>query len=123
MRGKGFTLAEILVFLGVISVALLAILSVQIYSMRGSTFNRKRHTASNLLYSEMNAIQQQLAMDFSGAPGHGRQTVSDQPEFSTAMSNIYADETQQLRKISLSVYWTDEAEREFSAWTYVYHPP
>lgn len=123
MWAKAFTLAEILVFLGVVSVALLAILSVQIYAMRGSNFNRLRHTASNILSSEMNTIQQQLAMDFNAAPSHGRLLVSDHPEFSSAMSNVYADETEQLRKISLSVYWTDESEREFSAWTYVYHAP
>lgn len=123
MNPRAFTLAEILVFLGVVSVALLALISVQIFATRGSKFNRMRHTASTIVASQMNTIQHQLTVDFTSAPSYGRQPVTGYPEFTSAMSNVYADSTESLRKINLSVYWTDEAEREFSAWTYIYHAP
>ncbi|MHC9538126.1 MAG: prepilin-type N-terminal cleavage/methylation domain-containing protein [Vulcanimicrobiota bacterium] len=118
---KAFTLAEIMVALVILSVAVLGLVSAMIYSMRAGGGNRLRHTASVIAYRIMNEKETQLRKDFCGnVTTSGRLDVHENEGFQYCIQDVYqADDD--LKKISLSVYWDEEgADREYSIYTYIY---
>lgn len=126
---RAFTLAEVLIFLALLAMAVLGLMSTQTYAMRCSQFNRLRHTASTILTSELSESESLLKRDFRLDAGHLRTDLPDYPGFASAVTSLYEPDTgsdERLRKITVWVYWTDPGasqENVVQAWTYVYHAP
>ena len=121
-RGQGMTLAEVMVFLVLVSMAILALVGAQIYALRANTGSRQRTTASTIAYSELNQVLSRQRQDFSQRADRARARVEYEPDFESAVAQLYyPDGRDDLKQIFCSVYWTDkEGAHEFSTWTYVY---
>ncbi|MBS2038200.1 prepilin-type N-terminal cleavage/methylation domain-containing protein [bacterium] len=122
---RAFTLAEVLVFIAIVSIAVLGVFSIQALSLRYTQYNRSRHTAVTLLASTLSASQCQLERAFYADPSHPR-TPSETEGFETAVISVYEPDlgpASNLRRVEAFVYWKDAGEtqeRSISAWTYVY---
>lgn len=123
---RAFSLAEVLVFIGLVVISVLGFVAVQIYAMRCSQFNRNRHTAATILESELNFSRALLTLKWTYDPGHTREPVDYQPDFESATECVYAPGSVDgyLKKVTTTVYWQDShdnaQERSVSGWTYVY---
>lgn len=116
------TLAEVMIFLMLVSMAILALVGAQIYSLRANSGSRQRTTASTLAYSVLNEVLSQQRQSFSARADRARAKMEYEPDFESAVSQLYyPDGKNDLKQIFCSVYWTDkEGPHEFSTWTYVY---
>jgi prepilin-type N-terminal cleavage/methylation domain-containing protein len=119
VKCRGFTLAEIMVCLLFLSIALLALVSTQIYSLRASGGNRLRHTASIIAYTIMNEKEEALRKDFTASASQAKADVVGHEGFQCAVLEdlLQAD----FKRITVIIYWRDGQENhEYSIWTYIY---
>ena len=118
------TLAEVMVFVVLVSMAVLALVGAQLYAMRANSGSRERTTASSIAYSELNEVLAEQRQEFSRIAARPRAKVLYQPDFESAVAQLYYDASTDLKRVSCSVYWSDrEGPHEFSTWTYVYRGP
>ncbi|MBI3926473.1 MAG: prepilin-type N-terminal cleavage/methylation domain-containing protein [Armatimonadetes bacterium] len=116
MRRSGFTLLEILVALAVVALGLLGLISVMIYSTRARIQGTERQTASVIALSLMSDAENALAADFGAPVGVARAPVAGSPGYEAEVQA--ADERPGLKRVEVTVYWTDERGRqEFRLWT------
>jgi Tfp pilus assembly protein PilV len=118
-HGRAFTLAEIMVSLLFLSIALLGLVSAQIYSLRASGGNRSRHTASVIAHNMLNEKEEALRKDFSTSVAQSRSAVEGQEGFQCAI--IEESPAADFKKITVIIYWKESQENhEYSIWTYIY---
>jgi len=123
---RGFSLLETLVFLVVITVAILGLLSAQVYALRCGNYNRHRHTASTLAESILSEATAQLNRKFDQDLSYPPQPVAYQPDFQSALLCTYQPDSggdQNLKRLVAAVYWRDpnqSQQRSLQVWTYVY---
>ncbi|MBI2913109.1 MAG: prepilin-type N-terminal cleavage/methylation domain-containing protein [Chloroflexi bacterium] len=106
MSRGGFTLAEIMVALLVVSIGLFALVALQIHSLRAQQGTTQRHTASLLAASLADEAVEQLEIDFGAAVDKSRQaaTVAGY-EFEIRAAPDPASAL--LKQLEVVVYWTD----------------
>lgn len=122
---KAFTLAEILVFIALLTIAIFGLMAAQVYALQCTHYNKSRHTASTILESEINHSRAQLIEAFSEDISHSKSPDEYYPDFSTYLECIYHEPSidENLKKITCTVYWTDrdtKQETHLTGWTYVY---
>lgn len=122
---RAFTLAEMMVFLALVTTALFALIAAQFYAYKASQGSRQRQIAANLAYSYLNTAEDTLRRDFYVSQTLPRTALADPAGFRVAMSDQYApDGLENLKHVSCSIYW-DEAstEREYRASLDLYRGP
>ncbi|MDQ7825191.1 MAG: prepilin-type N-terminal cleavage/methylation domain-containing protein [Candidatus Eremiobacteraeota bacterium] len=118
-RQRAFTLAEIMVSLLFLSIALLGLVSSQIYSLRASGGNRGRHYASLLAGRIMNEKKEVAKTDFSKALQQDTTPVAGEEGYSYRV--IEELKSSDFKKITVTVYWREDSlVCEYSLWTYFY---
>lgn len=127
---RAFTLAEVLLALFVVSVALLGLITVKAYAARARTLSRERLTAANLAVSLMTQVENRLLdglEEFAVQYDYSRREIPDHPGYMYAMDDSYAADSQgpqqTLKLITLTVYYPDEnglTLREYPLWTMVH---
>lgn len=110
---RGLTLAEILLCVFILAVAILGLVSVQVFALKARTVTSERLRAANAAAAVLAGIESQAGLDYTtsfarlrGALEPGLEyTVDDQPR------------TASLRQLTITVYFRDlEGGRE-SAYT------
>jgi len=116
------TLAEVMIFVMIVSMAILALVGAQIYALRANSGSRERTTASTIAYSTLNEVLSQQRQNFAANANRARAKCVYEPDFESAVSQLYyPDGKDDLKQVFCSVYWTDKAgPHEYSTWTYVY---
>lgn len=104
MRLRGFTLAEVMVGLLIVSLAVLAMVSVQAYAFRAQTKGTGRNRASLLAASRLGAIEAALKEDFAASVDSARTVVEPGYELAVGSSSVLVS----LKEVLVSVYWVDD---------------
>lgn len=119
-RGKAaFALAEVMAALLVVSIALFALIALQIYALRSQQGASERHTASVLASSLIDEAINSLETDFDVDVTQARQASSvagfdyernAEPDPASAL----------LKQVEVIVYWTDrDGEHRYTVSTKV----
>ena len=117
---RGFSLAEVVVAFLVVTLAVLALVSVQIYVLRAQAKTTERSTASTLAASRLNSIESVLLQDFYAPVAASRAPLPEPPGFELAVTDEVLD---QLREVHVAVYWTDaNGPQEQALWTRFLRP-
>jgi len=102
-----------------LSIALLGLVSVQIYSLRATGGNKQRHSASIIASSLMNEKEEALRKDFATSVAQARITVPDQDLYQYEV--VEETSAPSLKKITVTVSWKEgDKTLDYSVWTYVF---
>jgi len=102
-----------------LSIALLGLVSVQIYSLRATGGNRQRHVASIIASSVMNEKEEALRKNFSDPVGQARMEVPGQEGYHYEVTEELCAPS--LKKVTVTVSWKErERTVEYSVWTYIF---
>lgn len=129
-KRRGLSLSEVVVALGLTSIAVFALVSLQLASMRWKTHSAVRQRASLLASSLLDETVSKLRIRFTDLSlERPRQVHSQQPEFeyqihladddldpSTDLSNCT------LKSVEVVVFWKERTgEKSFRLFSRVYH--
>ncbi len=129
-KRRGLSLSEVVVALGLTSIAVFALVSLQLASMRWKTHSAVRQRASLLASSLLDETVSKLRIRFTDLGlERPRQVHSQQPEFeyqihladddldpSTDLSNCT------LKSVEVVVFWKERTgEKSFRLFSRVYH--
>ncbi|MDQ7821205.1 MAG: prepilin-type N-terminal cleavage/methylation domain-containing protein [Candidatus Eremiobacteraeota bacterium] len=118
-RSRGFTLAEIMVCLLLLTIAVMGLVSTQIYSLKATGGNKYRHLASVIAYRVMSEKEKALRTDFSVSAAHSRSDVPGEEGFQYEVLEEAPGTS--IKKVTVKVYWTEGTElKSYSLWTYLY---
>ena len=122
IRSRGFTLAEIMVALVLLSIGLLSLLSVIIYSLKAGQFNREHHTMVVLSETQMSRVRSQLRIHFDAPVATNNPTTfSEEPDYSYEVRT--SDASPDRKRVELTIHYQGGAESQsLETWTYVYRP-
>jgi len=122
MRRRGFTVAEVMVGVVFLSIALLALLGTQIHAVRSTEGNRQRLEASELAATVMSGIESRLREDPAQSVTAPKTLVrgDDGPWYE--VSEQWEDEaTRKLRRVDVIVHYRDDnVEHDYRLWTLFY---
>lgn len=119
-RLAGFTLAEVMVALVLLSIAALGLVSVQIYALGAMEGNRQRQTASVIAASEMARLE---SLHAGGRTLEARPRAPVEGQDGFEMEVREAQETGQpgLQRIEVEVFWSDDkTAHSYLLWTWLY---
>lgn len=128
MRGgskPAFTLAEMMVFLGLVAGALFALIAAQFYAHKASQGSRQRQIAANLAFTYLNRAEDSLRRAFYQSQDLPITSLTDPAGFRVALADDYEpDGLENLKHLRCSIYW-DEAssQREYRASLDLYRGP
>lgn len=105
---RGFTLAEVLVAVAICAMGLLALVSVQILSLKAARANSGRHTAGVLAESVMADIR---AQDFGDSVARAEQDLPGHPGFRLRVDEA-RDAALALKRVDVVIIWTSEQGRQ-----------
>lgn len=80
-QDKGFTLLEILIAMFILTVAILALVSVTAMVIKGNALNKMRNTATTLAKDKMEAVTNQARNDFVGIGSSTETSITGFPGF------------------------------------------
>lgn len=126
-RTSGFTLAEVMICVALLSMAVLGLVSAQIFALQAGQGNKKRHTASVMAWRLLSDVEEQARRDFSVSAARPRQRAAERLgpnemfqdyEYEIREQNLAPD----FRRVEVVLHFTDDkgARSEYSAWTYLY---
>ena len=103
---RAFSILEVLLAAVLMGLGLLALIGVQIYSLKAGKGTTGRYTASVVASSVLNDCEALLKEDFSADLNAPRAPAPDYPgyDFSVTASNENAN----LKRVRVTVYWKDE---------------
>lgn len=117
MRPGGFTLAEIMVALVLVSLGMLSLLSVIIYSLKAGQFSREHHTMVLLAGNQMAQVQSQLRVDFDASVAtSSSRTFAHEPDYSYQV--LVNNESPDRKRVDVVVHY--EGSPDLRVWIYVY---
>jgi len=123
---KGFNLAEVMVAMVFLTIAIFAVMSVNVYTTRASQGNRNRQIANILASTELSMAESVLRVNFHIPPPNintPRMTSTKYPEFDFVVEDLgYEDPGQNLRGIRSRVFWQEDGvQRSYELSTTVYN--
>ncbi len=122
LRRRGFNLAEVMVSLLLITIAVLGLVSVHIYSARAAQGNRGRHTASLLAASRLHALEEAVRQDFAVSVAAAKAPDPDQPDYQVEVLETLPEPT--LKRVEVRVSWdSKEGPQRYDLWTLFYAVP
>lgn len=119
MKRRGFTIGEVLVAIAVLAIAVLGLVSVQIYALRATEGNRQRLEASEIAGSVMAGLESRFSRGFPTVAS-SRAPVVDHPDFDCEVSESIEDPgTKRMKRVTVKVYYKDRAgEHDYTLWTF-----
>ncbi len=116
-RRAGFSLAEIMVALVLVSLGLLSLVSVVLYSLKAGQFNREHHTMVLLAGNQMAQLQSRLRVDFDAdVATRSTQVFPEEPDYSYEVA--VNDESPDRKRVDLTIHY--EGSPDLRTWVYVY---
>lgn len=125
MKARGFTLAECMASLLILTLALFAVMSVNAMTLRQTAYNEDAQTANTIACSQMAIAESILKVNFranSGDINTGTMQSVTFPKFTyQIVDGGFLDSQKKLRAIAVAVYWTDKGtNRNFQLDTVFY---
>lgn len=97
-----------MVFLGLVSAALFALIAAQFYAYKASQGSRQRQIAANLAFSYLNRAESALRVHFYESQAIPMTPLADPAGFQVALSDQYEnDGLENLKHLQCSIYWTE----------------
>lgn len=119
-RACGFTLAEVMVALVLLSIAAFGLVSVQIYALGAMEGNRQQATASVIAASEMARIESGRARGERAAV-RARAPVPGQDGFDMEVREEPETTQPGLQRVEVDVFWSDgKIDHHYLLWTWFY---
>lgn len=111
-----------MVALVLITIAVLGLVSVHIYSARAAQGNRERHTASLLAASRLHLLEEAVRQDFSVSVAAPRAPDPDQPAYEVEVLESLPEPT--LKRVEVRIFWNSkQGPQQYSLWTLFYNVP
>lgn len=102
-----------------LSIAILGLVSTQIYSLKASAGNRGRHNASLLAQRIMNEKKEASKTDFTQSLSLERTPVTGEEGYFYSVNEEV--KSSDFKKITVTVYWSEDSQEYiYSVWTYFY---
>lgn len=131
---SGFSLAEVMIAVAVLTIAVLGLVSSQIFALQAGQGNRKRHTASVAAWKILSAVEEQARRDFALSSLRPRQKLARldlferSADFDEASLEEYEAQiveqvrTPDFKRVEVVIHYQDDrgAQSEYKAWTYLY---
>lgn len=118
---RGFTIAETMVALVVLSIAVLGLVAVQAYSLRSSQGNKTRHEASEIASAVMASVESRLRKNPDDTTIAQTERVPVREGFEYTVTTRTAET--RLLHVSVCVYYKDRTgEHSYDVWTYYFDP-
>ena len=123
---RGFNLAEVMVAMVFLTLAIFAVMSVNVYTTRASQGNRNRQIANVLAATELSLAESVLRVNFH-IPKENintkRMTSLKYPTFDFVVEDLgYEDPGQNLRGIRSRVFWMEDGvQRSYELSTTIYN--
>ncbi|GMU52028.1 MAG: hypothetical protein AMXMBFR33_11740 [Candidatus Xenobia bacterium] len=122
MTRRGFTFAELILCLGIMGMALLALVSAEIYSARADRGGSQRHQATMVASSLMAEAEKDLRRDFGASVAAGRQAVPGNPGYEYELLE-QSEVGGRIKRLQVNVFWSDQqGDQQYSLWTRVLEP-
>ncbi|MGE0492342.1 MAG: prepilin-type N-terminal cleavage/methylation domain-containing protein [Vulcanimicrobiota bacterium] len=102
---RGFTLSEVMVAIMLISIALLALVSMQAHTLRSEGMTQQRHQASVIAGSYLAQAEASLESDFDRDVSKPRQTADD-PDFEVEVNQQPLEPD--LQAVTVRVLWREK---------------
>ena len=108
-RAAAFTLAELLLCVFVIALAVMGLFSVLIYANRARTVNHQRLQASAAAVDVMAQLEHQLRLDFDANVARARAQLQHELSYAVSQTSLNGS----LQRIQVEVFYRDlEGTRE-----------
>lgn len=123
---RGFNLAEVMVAMVFLTLAIFAVMSVNVYTTRASQGNRNRQIANVLAATELSLAESVLRVNFH-IPADNintkRMTSTKYPTFDFVVEDLgYEDPGKNLRGIRSRVFWMEDGvQRSYELSTTIYN--
>lgn len=109
--------------LGIMAMALLALVSAEVYSARADKGGAQRHTATVAASSILSQAEQDLQHDFNADVSAGRQALPAPPSGYEYQVDVSSEEGGDIKKVKVTVFWSDQqGQQQYSMWTKVLKP-
>lgn len=123
---RGVTFPEVIVCILLLSIAVLGLISVQIFALKSTVKNEDRHVASVLAFSIMSDLERALREDFEDdtlgvdpplpVPGH------DEYTHRIEVSPPLAPPNEGLRRVQVQIFWSDDGgDHQYEVWSLIYN--
>jgi Tfp pilus assembly protein PilX len=122
-QSEGFTLAEVMIALLFLTVAIFGLISVHIYAARAQSVSEERQVASVLAVSELQAAERKLRHDFNERVPVTikRARLATNPEFEREVLVQPVVGYSTLKRVEVNLYWQDQnGPKQHQIWTYIY---
>ena len=118
-RRRAFSILEVLLASLLVGLGLLALIGVQIYSLKAGRGTTGRYTASVLAASLISECEARLTEGFDDPIDQGRTAAPSYPGYDFTVTS--AVEGPNLKKVQVTVLWRDEqqVDRQYVLWTKV----
>lgn len=105
------------------ALALLALVSAEVYSARADKGGAARHTATVIASSFLSEAEQALSRNFSNGVTAARQPVPAPPAGYEYQVNVTDEAGGDIKNVRVTVYWKDQqGDQSYSMWTRVLKP-
>ncbi len=112
-----------MVCVGIMAMALLALVSAEVYSARADKGGAARHTATVVASSILSQAEQDLQHDFNADVSSGRQPVPSPPAGYESEITVGSGVGGRIKVVRVTVYWTDQqGNQSYSMSTKVLKP-
>lgn len=102
----------------VLSLAILGLVSVQVYALRAQSKMGERNVAAVIAASRLNALEGQLDQDFGRVVAAARAPLPDHPDYQLAIAERALPGLDNLKEVAVCVYWTDaHGPHEYCVWS------
>lgn len=121
-KSFGFNLAEVLVAILFLTLALFALISVNVYSLRATQSNRGRQLANLIATTELGEVEARLKVDFHRAVAAPVHPSSQFAGYRLEVRDLgYENAARSLRRVQVLVYWEEKGARSYDLAATFYH--
>lgn len=117
---RALTISEVIVAVAICAIAVFALVSLQVASLRWKSKSGMQQRASLLASSLLDESVSKLRIKFTDDVNQPIQPVADEEPFKSSIT--VTEEAPQLKKVEVVIYWTDRnGEQKYRLVTRVYN--
>lgn len=118
---KGLTLAEVMVALMILTVAIFGLIGARLYALRARSVTVERRAAVVLAAAALEEAERSLRHDFKFPVAMPRAAHPTEPRFEMEVLSQPHASMATLKRVEVAMYWRDRnGAQQHKVWTWVY---